>query len=578
MADLLPSTLTQWLLTIWIPILLVAGHVTSDIMRFDARVSISARGEKSPASHGTGVSFRWNSGEAVNALPAGWAENQGVISVSAGSGPRPLPFIWSGTIDHSSRLELIQNDQSGVVDISVGGKTTSFDLYSPHPRTLTVRLAPMMPIWRVISSRQFLLLGMQLALALLVSCFAVPAAGRLLGGATESASSISKNVGYISRLDHLRFVAALLVLVYHVTFDHVPQEITSNNPLLALVFEGHTGVSLFMVLSGFIFGTIGKGREISYLAFVASRVVRIFPLYIFAVFLAVSTQRWNYAPADIALLMFPIFDAYRLNSLPWFGQLWTIGVEFQFYAIFPFVNKFSNTSGVRYLVKLLFLSIALKWLYMVMSGDTRDFGYFTILGRIDQFLIGMLASHFYMARKRAFANPIFMILSICAVIGSIYRFHAAGGFVGTGNSPVWVFWPVIEAVCWAFLCVAYLSSSIKIPSVLDRTLSYFGAISFSIYVMQYIALIPFYSYIDIIPVTGHYLRNVIGSAIFLAVPAVLMLASVTYELVEKPFFVFKTRYVKEADRCDVRVDGGHVESESSKAIEAESVIPDAAAR
>ena len=60
---------------------------------------------------------------------------------------------------------------------------------------------------------------------------------------------------YLSRLDHLRFLAASLVVLFHF-FHFTHGDLKSGNPLVSLVDEGHTGTALFMVISGFIFTVI----------------------------------------------------------------------------------------------------------------------------------------------------------------------------------------------------------------------------------------------------------------------------------------------------------------------------------
>ncbi|MCW2524972.1 MAG: Acyltransferase, partial [Frankiales bacterium] len=109
----------------------------------------------------------------------------------------------------------------------------------------------------------------------------------------------SANRRYLYPVDHLRFYAATVVVFYHST-QLISQQVArrrhlpvaawpfSRNPLKTVIFEGHTGVALFMVLSGFIF-TIGTlDREVFYGRFMANRFLRIYPLYLVLVFIALS--------------------------------------------------------------------------------------------------------------------------------------------------------------------------------------------------------------------------------------------------------------------------------------------------
>ena len=92
----------------------------------------------------------------------------------------------------------------------------------------------------------------------------------------------------------MRGLAAALILLYHGKqlfghwlatgtegFSPVQEWTFSHNPAVALVAEGHVSVSLFIVLSGFVFtyGCLGKG--IAYGDFLVNRVWRVVPLALF---------------------------------------------------------------------------------------------------------------------------------------------------------------------------------------------------------------------------------------------------------------------------------------------------------
>src|SRR3954453_6503832 len=116
----------------------------------------------------------------------------------------------------------------------------------------------------------------------------------------------SSNIRYLPQVDHLRGIAALWVLFYH--GEHLFRAALgkgelfaqgswtiSPNPFWALIYEGHTGVSLFMVLSGFIFAYGALGHRIHYGRFMGNRFLRIYPLYltIIVVSLALEPSRYS---------------------------------------------------------------------------------------------------------------------------------------------------------------------------------------------------------------------------------------------------------------------------------------------
>ena len=74
----------------------------------------------------------------------------------------------------------------------------------------------------------------------------------------------SQNIHYIARLDHLRFFAFVLVFVFHFLGPDSPLvfhgEWMNPKDLAKLwIQNGSSGVSLFLVLSGFLFSLIADG-------------------------------------------------------------------------------------------------------------------------------------------------------------------------------------------------------------------------------------------------------------------------------------------------------------------------------
>jgi peptidoglycan/LPS O-acetylase OafA/YrhL len=350
----------------------------------------------------------------------------------------------------------------------------------------------------------------------------------------------SKNTKYIPRLDHLRLFAALLVVVYHFHSAGMQGEIT--NPLLILVKEGETGVSLFMILSGFILTRISLGQQIDYKAFIYNRVLRIYPLYLTMVFIAAFSGGRHIDPISFIALISPVGNLGNV-MLPKFPHMWTISVEFQFYLIFPFVMAFFGRYGMRYMFGLIAFAIGVRALMYFTDGSIQDGAYWTILGRLDQFAIGMIIGKLYGRHSMKLSSPIYLAAAAAVLIGWIYGFRLeTGGYYGeeSAASPWWIFSPAIEGGVWAFMVLAYLEQSWEFPSLMNRALCFLGETSFSIYLWHYPILQMLFKHTDVFVFTHWY-----WDLALIVLPLVIAASVLSYLVIERPFFTMKKRYVTE---------------------------------
>ncbi len=109
---------------------------------------------------------------------------------------------------------------------------------------------------------------------------------------TENISLKSSNIRYMECLDQLRAVAVLMVFFAHALHNFtrgmdpgLGPWLFFTNPVLAVIAEGHSGVALFMVLSGFLFAYGAHQKEVDFSTFMRNRVLRIFPMYVLLLFL-----------------------------------------------------------------------------------------------------------------------------------------------------------------------------------------------------------------------------------------------------------------------------------------------------
>lgn len=155
----------------------------------------------------------------------------------------------------------------------------------------------------------------------------------------------SLNLNYDERLDHLRFLAAFMIIAFHsfppmfAVLRQIPCDwnfVMNNLGDLtgiwmiprAMLVEGQSAVGLFLTLSGFLFARITAKSDIVPHKFYLNRLLRIYPLYMCFILLALFLS-----PGDNPLQSLCL-SVLTLQNLPHATahsvltpHLWSIAVE-----------------------------------------------------------------------------------------------------------------------------------------------------------------------------------------------------------------------------------------------------------
>jgi peptidoglycan/LPS O-acetylase OafA/YrhL len=183
--------------------------------------------------------------------------------------------------------------------------------------------------------------------------------------------------------------------------------------------------------------------------------------------------------------------------------------------------------------------IVLRILAGLDGANHRDLAYWTIIGRMDQFLLGMLAAYAYSRWKTALNSRLGSVVIILLALGVLYGFHRLGGW--PVNASWKILWPTVEGLAWASIIVAYLKISQHLPARLSYWLTLPGLISYSLYLLHF-------SVISIVITQGAYRGFGLSPSIaallntLLWLRLICALASLTYHCVEKPFLRLRLRY------------------------------------
>jgi peptidoglycan/LPS O-acetylase OafA/YrhL len=357
----------------------------------------------------------------------------------------------------------------------------------------------------------------------------------------------SSNSDYLSRLDHLRFIAAVMVLFWHVMrFEgQVPTSLVPAFWPLSFMSEGHTGVALFMTLSGYIFQSLCRGREINFAGFLHNRILRIAPL-----FLAWTLYYFYTGTVDPSQLFIAILGLMNRGVVPGVG--WTIIVEFQFYVLFPFLLIFGSRYGIRYFFGVVALLVLFRWGVWTSNGTVQELAYSTIFGRLDQFLLGMLACELRARYPRFFTSPWILLLLVFTWCAAYHRFDQQGGYFDYGAYPseasIWIYLPTLEGLFYGLITAFYLGTVPLLPAMFDRGLAWLGMLSYSLYLNHPMAIQIASKLYKLAGLDSAGFWNATLFGLAAALPILLLMSVGTYYLIELPFLSLRKSYLKTIDQ------------------------------
>jgi peptidoglycan/LPS O-acetylase OafA/YrhL len=367
---------------------------------------------------------------------------------------------------------------------------------------------------------------------------------------------ISTNQIYIRGIDHLRGLAALMVLFYHAIHsgDLVPQAYVPQFPVLSLLEEGHTGVALFITITGFIFTFIIGENQISYPRFLFNRFLRIFPLLFVVSLFAAFVVDGVKAADPLALVKF-----FNLFGGGVYWGTWTLVVEFQFYLFFPvFYLYFRDTWRgplQKYLpyIGLIMLAFAFRVIFYTQADNAQDIGYWTIFGRIDQFMMGAMACLLLKDLERGgwlrshYSGLGIFLVSLALLVLVYHYLNTQLMFVTAPPSPStgWLVVPALEGLLYGGILLGWVVFSKNFTGRISAFFAYIGAISYSTYLLQFGVLLFSLQLSNRFgwQFSEDVFINKLLLAVLLVYPLTLVLGMLSYELIEKPFFRKRMNYI-----------------------------------
>jgi len=310
----------------------------------------------------------------------------------------------------------------------------------------------------------------------------------------------------INSLTGLRAIAAAMVVFGHI----LDKKVLGGFWWLKY---GWTGVSVFFVLSGFLFTILyldkfTKGVK-NLKTFYLKRIFRIYPVYLFVIIFTYITSygdydNWNYFAHLTFLHGFTIYHRGTMN-----GPMWTLGVEAMFYAVIPillyWIGNIYNFLKVNTYSKL-FIIFLILWLigqsgyemvrfileinYYFFNLDW-DNGYYTgtLFGKFLEFGAGIWAGFLFLKipQSKLFNNAI--ISNALFFIGMALMFaafiHLEESFRMPKTSLQSIFFNSLLRWGPMLIIISLVGNSVFNKIFSSRILVYLGEISFSLYLIHF---------------------------------------------------------------------------------------------
>lgn len=349
---------------------------------------------------------------------------------------------------------------------------------------------------------------------------------------------ITTSKKYIPEIDGIRFVAILLVVLYHISLHvqakdtHIYRDQNIRILLEKFLFNGHLGVQIFFALSGFILSIpfashFLSGSEMPTLKkFYLRRVTRLEPPYI--IMLAALAPLLFIAHRFSGFVLLKSFFAsltYTHNffypgTVPFInGVAWSLEVEFQFYLLAPFLAYvFSFQKNIRrpLLVASILCLVVLQSFFPVKTTSLYLY--------LQYFLLGFLFADFYITKDYKTPQNIFSIpLGLLSLLSIMLMPHDEALFTK-------IFLIISISI---FFYVALFSSFWKrilsIPFI-----STVGGMCYSIYLLHFpIIKIIVEGMGKRLYFSNSFLLNYLIINIFL-LTAVLLISALFYKKIERP--------------------------------------------
>lgn len=344
---------------------------------------------------------------------------------------------------------------------------------------------------------------------------------------------------FLPGLNGLRALAALSVILAHVS------EILVDKRFLETNYFGHFGgysVTIFFTLSGFLITflllkELELQSKINIKKFYIRRILRIWPLYFFYIILVVLVMKFA-VPNTIWYYVFIVpnipfalhLAGNSMVTIPLLIHYWSLGVEEQFYAFWPWLIKYSS----KIKKAILIFCFAYFGLKVILSLIDAPIVIQSILlhTRFCCLAIGGIGACLYFENSKILVFAKKKTIEFLAwIIILLFLMNKIRVFSIINNE--------IISVMVVVLIINQISNSKSIISLENKLFDYLGKISFGLYI--YNPLVIYFLSLLLLDMNGN---KTLKATLFIisTFSVVIIVAHLSYFYFEKWFLKLKNRF------------------------------------
>ncbi len=361
---------------------------------------------------------------------------------------------------------------------------------------------------------------------------------------------------FIPELEGLRGLLALWVFLFHTTRLCGFQ--------LGLISEGDLAVHVFIILSGFMIGRLVTLNPEPYSSYLLRRLARLYPAYLIALALGIATSRltyvtltavpWDFIDPSNTISRHALEQAHfvpnllahltmlhgafpeeilPVSALGFVGPAWSLSLEWQFYLVAPFV--------VWLVTSRRFQALAVAGVVIIQLGIHHVLAHYSypvpsfLPLMLGYFVVGIMSAMLF-DRVSALRSDL-LVYGVGAATCAVIAAGATSAHLG------------VPFLIWIVAILASMRPHLAAFRPISWLLTcgpveYLGRISYGFYVYHTVAY--FCTASALLAMGIHSPRIMFAGMIAIALPAVLLMATMSYYGIERPVMHYAKEWARKA--------------------------------